>query len=195
LNSSLTVCPPAQMANCPGEILPTTCRWILHWQWSPCQKSKTRQRITSVSTNYEYYPWPARCFFVQCPRRSQNMEGLDAHRLYLLYVTSTRWQPANLYYNQQGNRRPPGLRDSVLAWLWITSSDGPLKHSAGQGFLSTGSKMGQKEIRRTNRYFGLGISYFRPPNEQEDFIASNSVIFNLYASLFCNSIWNFVIIF
>jgi hypothetical protein len=81
---------------------------------------------------------------VRWPPRSTR--SLDVHRLYLLYLASTKGQPADLYYNQQGNPRPPRLWACALAWLSITSSDGPLKHPAGQGFLSTGSKTGQKRI-------------------------------------------------
>jgi hypothetical protein len=106
--------------------------------------------------------------FVHCPCRSKHR--FDAHRLYLLYLASTKGQPAYLYYNQQGYRRPPIFRACVLAWLSITSSDGLLYHPVGQGFLSARSKTGQKRSP-TNKFFGLGISYSRPPYRQVDFFS------------------------
>jgi hypothetical protein len=155
--------------------------------------SELRRLARIMSTSHDLRDVSSVLHLVQRPRRPTRR--FDIHRLYLLNLASTKGQPANLYYNQQGNRRPPRLRACVLAWLSITSSDGPLNHPAEQSF-STGSKTApppeKKKFRPTNRFFGLGISYTRPPYRQEDSIAFNSVHFKFVCIPFLQFLLQFL---
>jgi hypothetical protein len=105
--------------------------------------SKLGRLARFMSTSRDLRDVSSVLYLVQFPRRPTQLFG--AHPLYLLYLASTKGQPAYLYYKQHGNRRPPRIQACLLAWLSITSSDGPLNHPSGKVFLSTGLKMSQKK--------------------------------------------------